>query len=68
MMKTEAQMTKENQINEAIEAFTARTRRLYGDVAYSYQAGYYETVIRGLLLRVNDEDRKLVLDQLDGSK
>ena len=59
-------MTKENQINEAIEAFTARTRRLYGDVAYSYQAGYYETVIRGLLLRATDQDRELVLEQLNG--
>jgi len=68
MMKTEAQMNKEYDINEAVEAFKARTEAEYPDIAYAYQAGYFETVIRGLLLRATDADRELVLDQLIGKK
>jgi len=64
-------MTKEYDINEAVEAFKARTKAEFLDVAYvayAYQAGYFETVIRGLLLRATDEDRELVLNQLIGKK
>ena len=59
-------MEKEYEINEAIEAFQARTKLECPDAFYCYQAGYFETVIRGLLLRATDADRKLVLEQLKG--
>jgi hypothetical protein len=57
---------KELQINQAIEAFKVRTKAECPDAAYAYQAGYFETVIRALLLRATDDDRKLVLEQLKG--
>jgi len=66
MMKTEIQMNKEYEINEAVEAFKARAKAICFDAPYAYQAGYFETVIRGLLLRATDEDRELVLNQLKG--
>ena len=59
-------MNKELQINQAIEAFKARTKAECPDAVYPYQAGYFETVIRGLLLRATDQDRELVLEQLNG--
>jgi hypothetical protein len=59
---------KELQINVSIEAFKNRTKAECPDAAYAYQAGYFETVIRGLLLRATDADRKLVLEQLMGRK
>ena len=61
-------MNKEDEINEAIEAFKARTKSECPDAAYAYQAGYFETVIRGLLLRACDADRDLICDQLLGGK
>ena len=66
--ETEMQMNKEYDIDEAVEAFKARTKAECPDAAYAYQAGYFETVIRGLLLRATDEDRELVLNQLIGKK
>ena len=49
-----------------MEAFTARTKAECPDAFYCYQAGYFSTVIRALLLRATDEDRELVLKQLNG--
>jgi hypothetical protein len=68
MMKTEIKMTKEYDINEAVEAFKARTKAECPDAAYAYQAGYFETVLRGLLECATDQVRELVLDQLIGKK
>ena len=59
---------KTEKIDEAIEAFTTRTKAECPDAFYCYQAGYFSTVIRALLLRATDEDRKLVLKHLIGQK
>ena len=66
--ETEMQMNKEYEINEALKSFTDRTESECPDAFYCYQAGYFETVIRSLLLRATDEDRELVLKQLIGQK
>ena len=68
-IKKEMKMTntevKTEKIDEAIEAFTTRTKAECPDAFYCYQAGYFSTVIRALLLRATDEDRELVLQQLN---
>jgi len=53
---------KTDQIKSAIEAFKTRTNN------YAYQAGYYETILKVLLLRACDADRDFICDQLLGGK
>lgn len=55
--------TKENQIEEAIKTFKTTI-----DKNYSYQAGYFETLVKLLLLRVNDTDREMVVKLLKDAK
>tara|TARA_R110000868_G_scaffold114111_1_gene306081 strand:+ start:642 stop:833 length:192 start_codon:yes stop_codon:yes gene_type:complete len=62
------QMNKEYEINEALKSFANRTESECPDAFYCYQAGYFESVTRYLLLRATDEDRKLVLKHLIGQK
>ena len=61
---------KTNQIRDSIEGFKARTKSEFvGDTGnYAYQAGYYETILKGLLLRACDADRDFICDQLLGGK
>ena len=54
---------KENQIEEAIKTF----KTTIGN-EYSYQAGYFENLVRLLLLRVNDTDRGMVVKLLKDAK
>ena len=74
MMKKGLQMTKiedkTDQIKSAIEGFKTRTKTEYvGDTGnYAYQAGYYETILKVLLLRACDADRDFICDQLLGGK
>jgi hypothetical protein len=67
MMTKEIQMTafetKENQIEEAIKTFRTTIGK-----NYSYQAGYFETLVKLLLLRVNDTDREMVVKLLKDAK
>jgi hypothetical protein len=60
-------MNKTEQIREAMAQFNDRTKAQFTDNGYyPYRAGYLETVVKALLLRVNDEDRQFVLEQLIG--